>query len=405
MFRPVGVFVGGWTVSAAEAICAGAESTGPQDAPVAARTDRHLPRRGRRAGWSGALPLAGDAACICAGAVGGERGAGRNSAAARTLLSDLATHSLPRDLWGTKHELFKLDREHGNFLSALARSTAVGELQVSCQLAGVLWRFWWGRGRAVEVRPFLTDLLQKLRALPRGVAAGAQAKAFLAGGMLAHSQGDTSEALPLLEVAVECSRHSNEPALVSECLQGLAMLLQEHASEYDRAVYLLEESLGFARQENETELVAEALMNLGLAHHGLVRTTLRARHWKRAYVCAAREQAAALAPLSAPWATSRSINTTSRRRAPASKSAPPARRELNDRQSLAFATASLGELALAQGDYARARGRFVEALEIWQNNDEESLNRGSISFVLMCFAWLAVRKASPVGLRSSTPRQ
>ncbi|HLK56982.1 MAG TPA: BTAD domain-containing putative transcriptional regulator, partial [Chthonomonadaceae bacterium] len=80
-----------------------------------------------------------------------------------------------------------LETEHDNLRLALAWCKQEGEIEYRLRLSGSLWWFWWMRGYAGEGRATLTEALAHAEASGR---TGVRAKALRAAGVLAGIQGD-----------------------------------------------------------------------------------------------------------------------------------------------------------------------------------------------------------------------
>jgi predicted ATPase/DNA-binding CsgD family transcriptional regulator len=116
-----------------------------------------------------------------------------------------------------------LEREHDNLRLALRWSSEVGEGDVGPRLAGALWRFWQVRGYLPEGRAWLERLLPTLRTAEP---TSGRARALNAIGFLAFLQGDYDTGQPLLAESVEIRRAlGDRPGLV-ESLTNLGVLLR-----------------------------------------------------------------------------------------------------------------------------------------------------------------------------------
>ena len=73
--------------------------------------------------------------------------------------------------------LDKLEREHGNLRAALAWSLRQGgNVEIALRLGAALWRFWWVRGYLSEGREWLAQALAQDRSAPASIRARARAR-------------------------------------------------------------------------------------------------------------------------------------------------------------------------------------------------------------------------------------
>ena len=158
---------------------------------------------------------------------------------------------------------------------------------------------------------------------------------------------------------------------------------------------MLDEAVQLARAQDDTALIAEALMHAGLAHHRAGAHMTARAVLEESLAVRRRVDRRSLGPsLSALGYLALDQGDHAGARAYFEERIGRWR-ELGDQQGLALATASLGELALAQHERAEARRLFTEALLLWRANSEEPLERGSLSLILACFAWLAAEEGEP----------
>ena len=162
-----------------------------------------------------------------------------------------------------------LDRDQDNLRAALewplesgagGPSTSVPAAP-AMQLAGVLRRYWFVRGRLSEGRRWLAQLLS----LPVDAAHGeGRAGALNAAGFLAWAQGDTT-AETLLEEAQSLARASGHTRDVAFALMYRGAV-SANKGYLQRGRSLLEESLLLWRQIGDPQSIASALAHLGDVH-------------------------------------------------------------------------------------------------------------------------------------------
>jgi predicted ATPase/DNA-binding SARP family transcriptional activator len=269
-------------------------------------------------------------------------------------------------LKGAEQEVWlrRLETEHENLRAALAWSRAEAKgAETELRLAGELWRFWEVHGHYSEGRAYLSEALDRKRA---GGRTKARARALNGAGVLASYQGDYGAARALLEESLAISRELEDKqgiawplhhlglmasrqgdygaarALHEECLaiwreledkQGIGWTLHQLGSvareqgEYGAARALYEESLAISRELEDKQGIAWSLNDLGLV------------------ISRQGDYGAARALLEESLAISR---------------------DLEDRQGIAWSLHHLGNVVGAQGDYDTARTLYEESLVIFR---------------------------------------
>jgi predicted ATPase/DNA-binding NarL/FixJ family response regulator len=151
-----------------------------------------------------------------------------------------------------------LDAEHDNLRAALNWLDAAGENLAAVRLAGRLGHFWYWHGHLSEGRRWLTRVLAKRDGVPRAELGAALHWA----GTLAEFQGDYALGDALLAEGLAIRREQGDQAGVMDALSVLASGA-EFRGDDERADALYEEALGVARDLGDQSLVAFALFNLG----------------------------------------------------------------------------------------------------------------------------------------------
>ena len=258
--------------------------------------------------------------------------------------------------------LERLESEHDNVRSALAWSSAAGgDAVVGLRLAGALWRFWFVRGHFGEGRGWLTAALA---AAPSMQAAAARAKALHGSGSLAKQQGDFSSARALLEASVEIKRALGDRRGIASSLNNLANVVREQA-DYPAARRLYNECLAIDREQGDRLGIAASLGNLGaVAFDQGDHQAARALHEESlAIFREVGEQngiALALGNLG-DVAFQQGDNDTARR---IYEQSLAIKRQLGDRWGIAFSLSHLGNVARDQLDLPAAGALFRESLAI-----------------------------------------
>ena len=191
LFRRLSLFVGGWTLAAAEAVAASGEGpTIDTLETLASLVDKHLVRATEHAADGSRFTMLETIREYAQERLAADEDAAPHRTHARYVRS-LAEQAETR-LFGPEQAPWfdRLEREHGNVRAALQWSLACDDGAGAIRLAGALGWFWLIRGYLSEGR----EWLERSLALNGGTTAE-RAKAYLAAGMLAWAQGDYSAAL------------------------------------------------------------------------------------------------------------------------------------------------------------------------------------------------------------------
>jgi non-specific serine/threonine protein kinase len=364
LLRRLSVFAGGWTLEAAEAVCA--------DVPdvlgvLLQLVDKSLVL---------VDPAADGASAGAAGAEGryrlletirqyaGERLlAAGEAAAARdrhrgyflAWAERAAPHVAARDqlVW-----MARLEAEHENLRAALAWSQDDGSDR-ELRLAAALAHFWPLRGCGAEGRTRLQGALERgdpRPSRPRGVALD-----WL--GVLETLHADFPRAVSLYQQAAEVARAVGDNRVLASALRhrGMARSLVGRPASDVRVVY--EQALAAARDAGAHREVGYVLGLLGWqtfmqgdAPQG-TRLLAEARRYLRAVgdrdaLCSCLRLSGEVAQAQGDHAAAHTLFAE----------ALAAAREMGHGIAVQNALTSLGDLALAQGDPVAARGRYAEAL-------------------------------------------
>jgi predicted ATPase/transcriptional regulator with XRE-family HTH domain len=275
LFRRLGVFVGGWTLEGAEAVCGSERSRLKAEgfsAPtrtvnhqpstieaLAALLDQSLVQRAE--GLEGEarftmLELIREYALEQLAAHGETAAAQRAHAAYYLALAEVAEP----ELLGANQVAWRarLEAEHGNLRAALGWALEAGEAELGLRLAAALWHFWYSHGHISEGQRWLERALTGSSEAPAAV----RAKALRGAGALTSCTGSFPQATALLEESVACYREMVDPHGLADSLCELGEVLQRQG-DVPRARPILEESLAVSRSLEDTALTASALMGIG----------------------------------------------------------------------------------------------------------------------------------------------
>ena len=151
-----------------------------------------------------------------------------------------------------------LEAEHDNFRGALAFLTASGDRELRLRLTVALSRFWYVRGYLAEGRRRLEDALAETEDQPPMLLR----RALTAAAALALLQGDYGAATSFSERALVEARRGGEPDFVANALSNLGAIVLA-AGDYERAAVVLDEAVTLARGVGDERIAALAINNLG----------------------------------------------------------------------------------------------------------------------------------------------
>ena len=149
--------------------------------------------------------------------------------------------------------------EHDNLRLALQWCAQQSDYERRYAFGVALEWFWRVRGNWRDGRAFLEAALS---ADTISTESEWRARAFHSAGILAWVQGDSEEALSLLEQSLEIQQRLGNKSQVASILRSLGMTFV-HLQEYTQARKCLEESLLLHQEENDNAGVGGALINLG----------------------------------------------------------------------------------------------------------------------------------------------
>lgn len=223
----------------------------------------------------------------------------------------------------------RLEREHGNLRAALHWVHDQRLVELLGRLTAPLWQFWYIRGHLSEGWRWFEAALAQRGTMSMPV----RAKVLYGASWLARVQRDFGLASALLEESLELYYALEDEHGISLALRvlGTAVFFQgDHA----RATMLIEQSLALSRAIGDQRQIAMALCHLGLIASNQGNYTR---------------------------ATALFEDTLARVL------------ELGDQRSIGDSRANLGLIALAQGDAARAQALLEESLAIYRALQDKRL--------------------------------
>jgi non-specific serine/threonine protein kinase len=259
LLRRLSVFVGGWTVNAAESVCWGrglesdvvAELLAQLEAKALLMVERQNGELHYR--MLEAIRQYGRDRLMDAGETDWVQGRFLDFYLRLAEEADAKLQGGEQSVW-----LDRLEAEYNNLRAALEWGQASqASAEAGLRLAGALWRFWYLRGKLSEGRLWLEGALTGARG-----GTSARAKVFNVAGHLAFAQGDLIAARLFHEESLAIRRESGDKRGIVNSLSSLGQVLKAQG-EYGQAERLYEESLAVSRELGTEESVASALYDLG----------------------------------------------------------------------------------------------------------------------------------------------
>jgi predicted ATPase/DNA-binding CsgD family transcriptional regulator len=155
--------------------------------------------------------------------------------------------------------LDRFEREHDNLRAALAWSIT-NDLDTALRLAAGLWRFWFTRGYMLEGRRWVESALEASATVE--VSARSRARALTAAGEMAWGCGDVDRAAIHHSASLVLRRELGDLEGVSQALHNLGNLAIER-DDRQQAHALHEEALAIRRQLGNPRDLSLSLNNLG----------------------------------------------------------------------------------------------------------------------------------------------
>lgn len=387
LLRRLAVFAGGWTLQAAEIVCAGDGIEVHEVFGLLQRlVDKSLVITEPRADETRYAMLE----TIRQYAIELRLAAGENEMARVRHLAyflRLAEQAEP-ELQRVQHSIWfnRLDEELDNLRVALEwPATGAGDVEAGLRLAGALWRFWHRRGRSSEGRAHLARILNRLPAGAAGQTA-ACARAFYAAGNLAYYQDDYASATALLQTGLEIFRKLEDMPGIANSMNSLGNVALSEG-DYESACSRYEESLAIRRGFGDTWGIARLLSNLGLLAY-MNNDLVSARSLQLESLALFRElddQAGIAYTLNVlgdiacrqgDLSTAQSLQEDS----------ADLYRALGDQWSLAYTLDSLADVALAREEFPTAYALYRESLQLFR----EGGVKWGIAYSLESIAVLAI---------------
>jgi predicted ATPase/DNA-binding SARP family transcriptional activator len=266
----------------------------------------------------------------------------------------------------------QLEREHDNLRAALGWAMERAQPDIGLQLCISLQHFWAAAENRGEARRWFHTMLSIPGSMPEAV----RAEALSMAGELAAEQGDTDQAIPLLEEALALCPQIDDQKFMLNMLGrlGYSLLL---AGAYSRAIPLLEECLARARGIRSHWHIAWHLRNLGRVAYEQGDFE-RARHFHEESLALFRQLDA---KRDTAWGFFE-VSTVALYQGDYSHAVALAEESvelfeaLRDKAGIAWMGGTLGWVALEQGDVERAVPYFAQGLMAFQEfGDKQNIVR------------------------------
>ncbi len=377
LFRRLSVFVGGWTLEGAEAVC---DAKGDLDLDlldaIASLVDKSLAQQieqGKDESRFAMLETIREYAMEKL-AASGEEALTKRAHAAYCLV--LAEEEASSDAEGWL-EHFQL--EHDNFRAGLQWLTETGNAEWGLRLGTALFPFWEARCYLAEGRDRLGKLLGSQEAGPD---TKVRMRALFAAGVLAGAQGDYASADSLIHQSQDIAQELGDKMSVAISMNALAVYGRDQGN-VAVAIILFEASLGLWKDLGDQKAIARALSNLANAYK-LEGDYDRARslHAECLVIFQALGDRAGVAwSLNSQGDVARDQGDSTGAQA-LYEQGLVIFRELGDRSAIATTLADLGSLASERGSFAVAHTLYGESVRLFQQLN----HRRGIARLLECFA-------------------
>ena len=385
LFRRLSVFAGGFTLEAAEEVCAFGEA-GREEIPesLGRLVEQSLvtARPGASELRYGMLEPVRQYALekleeSCEAAATRERHARHFVALAETAKPVFLEAEHP--IWSGR-----LEQEHDNLREVLGWARNAGDVCTGLRLVGALSWFWWMHGYLDEGRRWAEEFLPAPLDGDRPRSRLARAGALYGAGELAFGQGDLARAAELFEEALALYRELGDDSGVAGVLVELGQVVRAQG-DHDRAAALSEESLELNRGLGDPRISAIALGTLGRveSHRGNAEAAI-ARH---------EEGLALFREIGHQWGSAYTLANLGdvalergevERALALNEESLSIYTELGDRSGMALALINLGDVARERGEDEQAVALYNEALALYRE-------LGNVRGVTRALARLATR--------------
>jgi predicted ATPase/DNA-binding XRE family transcriptional regulator len=288
LFRRLGVFVGGWTLEAAEAICVENLNLNLLDG-LASLLDKNLLKQDTRSDGETRFMMLETIReyawerLVASGELAEIR---RQHAAYFLALAETPNPALTvgqMGLWWNRLEV-----EHDNFRAVLALAQTESGGEAELRLAVALSQFWQLRGHLREGSAWLADALMRTKTTISTEAltetmCKLRAEALNTLGVNNQWQGNLDAAQPMHEESLALRQALGDSAGIADTLAVYGMLFVQRG-EHERAGVFLNESLALSRKRRDTGGIAKCLMFMGNLAYSQSNTEQASKHWAESLI-------------------------------------------------------------------------------------------------------------------------
>jgi predicted ATPase/DNA-binding XRE family transcriptional regulator len=266
LFARLGVFVGSWSLAAAEAVCAGPDEAESASTPVdilANLVESNLVRREEGGDDVPRFRMLETIGRFARERMEASGQPGEVAAAHARYFLDLAD-GLARAVEKGRappERLAALDADHPNLRAALDWYLDQGDVARAARLGAALWRFWWVRGHWAEGRARLARLLER----SADWRTAERAQLLLGAGALAYYQSDRAAAHALCAAAAELSRDLGDRRALAAALVYEGWTAADWGNPASGRAAAAE-ALAIARDLGDRSTAARALAVLGVSY-------------------------------------------------------------------------------------------------------------------------------------------
>jgi predicted ATPase/transcriptional regulator with XRE-family HTH domain len=260
--------------------------------------------------------------------------------------------------------LLRLEQEADNLRAALTTLLAHGPLELAAAMACALGAFWQRHGHYREGRDWLEQVLAQLERTP--ALAVLRARTLQNAATLAYRQGDRSTARQWLDESLAIYRAASDQAGLARVFYDLGWIAIDQA-EWQEAARLNQESLGWAQRVGDPCAIYSALTNLGWAQMCLGAWDTAALLFDQGHELA--QQAGHLKGIAVSQAN---LGWIALHQGDSARAAALARESLQqchllgEREVLAECLEILAAVCLAEGDAKRAADLNAAAAALWK---------------------------------------
>jgi predicted ATPase/DNA-binding NarL/FixJ family response regulator len=258
LFRTLGVFVGGSTLQAIDAVCGSEHGIDTLDGVASLVGKSLLQRQEGIAGEPRFAMLETIREYAKNKLVEGGQDVSTHGRHADYFTRFV--HEAAAELFASKKQsewLNRIDQELGNLRAAVEWSLAHGRAETAASISSPLLRFWFIRGRLSEAR----KLHEQVLAARDTLHAPTLARVLESAGSAAAHLGDGERAQEWLGESLSMFRQLGDMAGIARALNMLGISANVHG-DYERATALWEESLALRQELGDKVGVAQCLMNL-----------------------------------------------------------------------------------------------------------------------------------------------